>query len=176
MAASPLVRGTTVLPAAPTQPRITELPSITTIPTMVVALRTLPSPRSVITTPVRGGLVAGGANGLKAVWDCDVDALMERTKHVPTLPVVADPAPVTRQTLFYTVALVAISVILVPVAHLSLGSLAVAGVAGVVFLWRALQRQRHPSARRAIQLFGLPISYLTVRFAVMGVDAVLRHP
>ena len=278
-----------------TKPRIIELLLVTTVPTMFVASAHLPSARLVALTLLGGALAAGGANALNMVYDRDIDAVMERTKHrplvtglitpqaatvfavglevaafvllwatvnplsallavgatafyvgvytawlkrtstqniviggaagavpvlvgwsavtgrlgwapvvlfgiiflwtpphfwalairyqedyanarVPMLPAVADPRSVTLQVLAYTVALVALSVVLVPVAHLSGGFLVVALLAGAAFCWYALRLHREPTPRRAMQVFGFSITYLTVLFAAMGVDAVVRHP
>ena len=278
-----------------TKPRIIELLLVTTVPTMFVASAHVPSARLVLLTLMGGALAAGGANALNMVYDRDIDALMERTKHrplvtglitpqaatvfavalevaafvllwatvnplsallavgatafyvgvytawlkrtstqniviggaagavpvlvgwsavtgqlgwaplvlfgliflwtpphfwalairyqddyanarVPMLPAVARPRSVTLQVLVYTVALVALSVVLVPVAHMSAGFLAVALAAGAVFVWYTVRLHRDPTPRRAMQVFGFSITYLTVLFAAMGVDAVVRHP
>jgi protoheme IX farnesyltransferase len=66
-----------------TKPRIIELLLITTVPTMFVAAQRVPSFRLMALTVVGGALAAGGANALNMVYDRDIDALMERTKHRP---------------------------------------------------------------------------------------------
>ncbi|HYA67151.1 MAG TPA: UbiA family prenyltransferase, partial [Acidimicrobiales bacterium] len=66
-----------------TKPRIIELLLITTVPTMFVAARHIPSPRLMALTVVGGALAAGGANAMNMVYDRDIDALMERTKNRP---------------------------------------------------------------------------------------------
>jgi len=66
-----------------TKPRIIELLLITTIPTMFVAQRGLPSGWLMLATLVGGTLAAGGANAINMVIDRDIDRLMERTKHRP---------------------------------------------------------------------------------------------
>ena len=278
-----------------TKPRIVELLLITTVPTMFVASKHLPSPVLVVLTILGGALAAGGANALNMVYDRDIDAVMERTKgrplvtgavtpveailfavaleigsflllwrtvnllsavlavsatafyvgiytmllkrhssqniviggaagavpvlvawsavtdhlglapilmfgiiflwtpphfwalavryrddyrnaHVPMLPAIADMAKVVRQIVAYTVALVAVSLALGPVAHLGLVYDAVAAVLGAAFIWRAIRLGSDPSPKRAMRLFGFSISYLTLLFVAMGVDAVVRHP
>ena len=278
-----------------TKPRIIELLLVTTVPTMFVASAHVPSARLVLLTLVGGALAAGGANALNMVYDRDIDAVMERTKHrplvtglitpqaatafavalelsafvllwatvnplsallavgatafyvgvytawlkrastqniviggaagavpvlvgwsavtgrlgwaplvlfgiiflwtpphfwtlairyqddyatagVPMLPAVARPRSVTVRVLCYTVALVVLSVVFVPVAHMSAGFLAVALAAGAAFVWYGVRLHRDPTPRRAMQVFGFSITYLTVLFAAMGVDAVVRHP
>jgi protoheme IX farnesyltransferase len=66
-----------------TKPRIIELLLITTVPTMFVAAVRVPSARLVLLTLVGGTLAAGGANAMNMVYDRDIDAVMNRTKHRP---------------------------------------------------------------------------------------------
>ncbi len=66
-----------------TKPRIIELLLVTTVPTMVVAERGLPSIWLMIATVIGGTLAAGGANAFNMYIDRDIDALMERTKGRP---------------------------------------------------------------------------------------------
>lgn len=66
-----------------TKPRIIELLLITTIPTMFVAERGLPSITLMIATLVGGTLAAGGANAINMYVDRDIDAIMKRTQNRP---------------------------------------------------------------------------------------------
>ena len=66
-----------------TKPRIIELLLITTVPTMVVAERGLPSWWLMVATVVGGTLSAGGANAINMVVDRDIDAKMARTRNRP---------------------------------------------------------------------------------------------
>ncbi|MHB8671139.1 MAG: heme o synthase [Acidimicrobiales bacterium] len=66
-----------------TKPRIIELLLVTTVPTMVVARRGLPSGWLVLATVAGGALAAGGANAINMVADRDIDAVMDRTKGRP---------------------------------------------------------------------------------------------
>jgi protoheme IX farnesyltransferase len=276
-----------------TKPRIIELLLVTTVPTMFVAARHVPSVRLMVVTVLGGALAAGGANALNMVYDRDIDALMERTKNrplvtgavgpgsatvfalalevaafallwwtvnplaailalsatafyvgiytmwlkrsssqniviggaagavpvlvgwsavtghlalapfvmfgiiflwtpphfwalavryrddyaharVPMLPSVASFRTVTTRMVGYVVALWVLSLVLVPTAHLNLAYGAVALVMGAVFLYRAWALHRDPSPRRAMRLFGFSITYLTVLFVTMGVDAVVH--
>lgn len=278
-----------------TKPRIIELLLVTTIPTMFVAARRLPSAGLIVLTVLGGTLAAGGANTLNMVYDRDIDAVMERTKgrplvtgavspaeaivfaialeagsflllwstvnllsavlavsatafyvgvytmllkrhssqniviggaagavpvlvgwsavtdhlgvapllmfgiiflwtpphfwalavryrddyrsaNVPMLPAIADMGKVVRQIIAYTVALVALTLVLGPVAHLGPVYLGIAAVLGATFLWRVIRLRADPSPKRAMRLFGFSISYLTLLFLAMGVDAVVRHP
>jgi len=66
-----------------TKPRIIELLLITTLPTMVVAQRGLPSVWLMVATLVGGAFAAGGANAINMVVDRDIDKLMHRTRNRP---------------------------------------------------------------------------------------------
>ena len=66
-----------------TKPRIIELLLVTTLPTMVVARRGLPSLWLMVATLAGGALAAGGANAINMVVDRDIDKLMKRTKARP---------------------------------------------------------------------------------------------
>ena len=77
------MRHTAAAYLALTKPRIIELLLITTVPTMVVAARGLPSGWLVVATLVGGSLAAGGANAINMVVDRDIDAIMVRTAKRP---------------------------------------------------------------------------------------------
>jgi protoheme IX farnesyltransferase len=66
-----------------TKPRIIELLLVTTVPTMVVAARGVPSGWLVLATLVGGALAAGGANAINMYVDRDIDAIMHRTRRRP---------------------------------------------------------------------------------------------
>lgn len=74
-----------------TKPRIIELLLITTVPTMVVAERGLPSWWLMTATVLGGTLAAGGANAINMYVDRDIDKLMERTKNRPLPSGLLDP-------------------------------------------------------------------------------------
>jgi len=66
-----------------TKPRIIELLLVTTVPTMVVAERGLPSVWLMLATVIGGALAAGGANAINMYVDRDIDKLMKRTQNRP---------------------------------------------------------------------------------------------
>jgi protoheme IX farnesyltransferase len=66
-----------------TKPRIIELLLVTTVPTMIVAHRGMPSIWLMVATVVGGTLAAGGANAINMVVDRDIDKLMARTAKRP---------------------------------------------------------------------------------------------
>lgn len=75
-----------------TKPRIIELLLVTTLPTMVVAHRGLPSGWLVLATLIGGTLSAGGANATNMFLDRDIDAIMKRTSKRPLVTGVVTPA------------------------------------------------------------------------------------
>ncbi len=74
-----------------TKPRIIELLLITTVPTMVVAERGMPSLWLIVATVLGGTLAAGGANAINMYVDRDIDKLMDRTKGRPLPSGLLDP-------------------------------------------------------------------------------------
>jgi protoheme IX farnesyltransferase len=66
-----------------TKPRIIELLLVTTIPTMLLAHRGLPSLKVFFVTLIGGAFAAGSANTLNCYLDRDIDAVMRRTAHRP---------------------------------------------------------------------------------------------
>ncbi|MGH9153473.1 MAG: heme o synthase [Acidimicrobiales bacterium] len=93
---------------------------------------------------------------------------------VPMLPAVASMDETCRQIELYTVALVAASVMLVPVAGMGLLYLASAAVLGALFLRHAFGLRRDPTTGRAMRLFGWSITYVTLLFSAMALDQLLR--
>ena len=79
--AAPRTRAAAFL--ALTKPRIVELLLITTVPSMILAERGLPSAWLMSATIVGGALAAGGANAANMILDRDIDRLMERTQNRP---------------------------------------------------------------------------------------------
>jgi heme o synthase len=66
-----------------TKPRIIELLLVTTLPTMLLAKRGLPSIELIAVTLIGGALAAGSANTLNCYLDRDIDAIMRRTSRRP---------------------------------------------------------------------------------------------
>ncbi|MHB1431984.1 MAG: heme o synthase [Streptosporangiaceae bacterium] len=66
-----------------TKPRIIELLLVTTLPTMLLARRGLPSVTLMAVTLAGGALAAGGANTINCYIDRDIDAVMRRTSRRP---------------------------------------------------------------------------------------------
>jgi protoheme IX farnesyltransferase len=96
---------------------------------------------------------------------------------VPMLPVVRGEAETARQIVLYTIALVAVSLLLLPAAKMGWIYLVAAVVLGALYLWRALRLHADAgSGRGAIGLFRYSISYLTLLFAAVAADALVRLP
>jgi protoheme IX farnesyltransferase len=99
---------------------------------------------------------------------------------VPMLPVVAQPIRIARNIAVYTALLVAASLVFAPVAHMGATYIAVASVAGAVYLalvgrlWM-LARHRVPIDGAAMRLFSYSITYVTVLFGSMALDVFVRR-
>ena len=276
-----------------TKPRIIELLLVTTVPTMFIAARGVPSPWLMAATLVGGALSAASANVLNCYLDRDIDALMRRTARrplpahrvepgdalrfglvlgvagfvwlwatvnllsavlatsailfyvfvytiglkrrstqniviggaagavpvlvgwsavtgrvdlpalvlfaiifywtpphfwalslrykddyaaagVPMLPVVRGARETSTQILYYTVLLVAVTLLLYPAGRMGALYLAAAVALGGAFIWRALELRRDLDGRRAIRLFSFSNTYLALLFGAMALDAVVR--
>jgi protoheme IX farnesyltransferase len=79
-----------------TKPRIVELLLVTTVPTMFIAERGVPSPWLVAATLFGGALSAASANVINCYLDRDIDALMRRTARRPLPAHRVDPADALR--------------------------------------------------------------------------------
>ena len=86
-----------------TKPRIIELLLVTTLPSMVLAERGLPSLWLMGATIVGGAMAAGGANALNMYVDRDIDRLMHRTRNRPLVT----GAVRAREAIVFAVALTA---------------------------------------------------------------------
>jgi heme o synthase len=93
---------------------------------------------------------------------------------VPMLPVVRGAKETSTQILYYTVLLVAVTLLLYPAGRMGALYLAAAVALGGAFIWRALELRRDLDGRRAIRLFSFSNTYLALLFGAMAVDAVVR--
>jgi protoheme IX farnesyltransferase len=66
-----------------TKPRIVELLLITTVPSMILAERGMPSLWVIAATLIGGSLSAAGANAVNQYLDRDIDEIMTRTRRRP---------------------------------------------------------------------------------------------
>jgi protoheme IX farnesyltransferase len=96
---------------------------------------------------------------------------------VPMLPVVRGVPETTRQIGLYTILMVAISLVLFAVARMGPIYLAAAVILGALFLRQAWQLWRRGASEEestagAIRLYRYSISYLTLLFAAIAIDAL----
>jgi len=103
-----------------------------------------------------------------------------RAADIPMLPAVAPIRRTARDILLYTVALVALSLVLTAVANLGIFYTAVAAVTGGLFLWIAFRLWRlavrdAATEKYAMRLFGYSITYLMVLFVAMAVSVLIKH-
>ncbi|MCU0267834.1 MAG: heme o synthase [Acidimicrobiales bacterium] len=94
---------------------------------------------------------------------------------VPMLPSVASFEATARKIVAYTVVVVALSLVFGPAASLGFLYLGTAAALGAVFLWMAVDLLRSGDSGRAMRLFTFSISYVTLLFAVMAVDVLVRN-
>jgi protoheme IX farnesyltransferase len=100
---------------------------------------------------------------------------------VPMLPVVRGIPETTRQIGLYTILMVAISLVLWSVARMGAIYLVAAVVLGAIFLQQAYRLWRQGSSEEgstagAIRLYKYSISYLTLLFAAIAIDALVLIP
>lgn len=93
---------------------------------------------------------------------------------VPMLPSVATPERVIASMVRYTIALVATSLVVIPVAEMKWVYGISAGLLGAVFLWGTIALGRKNSPGAAMKLFSFSISYISLLFVAMTVDVFVR--
>ncbi|MGH9259530.1 MAG: heme o synthase [Acidimicrobiales bacterium] len=131
-AAQPSLRSQVGAYVALTKPRIIELLLVTTVPTMIVAERGMPSVWLIAATVIGGTLAAGGANAINMYVDRDIDKIMSRTKHRP----IASGRIAPRAALVFAVSLEVVAfVFLWTTVNLLSAALAVAACHFYVFVY-----------------------------------------
>ena len=127
-----------------TKPRIIELLLVTTVPTMLLAQRGLPSLKLVLVTLVGGTLAAGSANTINCYIDRDIDAVMKRTSRRPLVNKQGAVKPA--EALVWGIALGAgATALLGLMANWLAASLADAAILFYVFVYTLLLKRRSPS-------------------------------
>src|SRR5947208_1581712 len=129
-----------------TKPRIIELLLVTTIPTMLLAQRGLPSVRLLVVTLIGGAFAAGSANTINCYLDRDIDAVMRRTSRRP----LAKPTPLAvikpAEALIFGILLGAASTVLLGTLVNWLSAvLADAAILFYVFVYTLGLKRRTPS-------------------------------
>ena len=103
-----------------------------------------------------------------------------RAADVPMLPAVASMKRTTTEIVYYTVALVAVSFLFGPVAHLGWIYMVTAAVLGAGFLYFVtrlwgLAQNGTVTGRDAMRVFSYSITYLTVLFVAMAGDVLITN-
>ena len=93
---------------------------------------------------------------------------------VPMLPVVRGPKETSHQILYYTLLLVAVTMLMYPAGQMGVIYLVAALALGGAFVWRAVGLARDVSGKRAIRLFSFSNQYLALLFLAMAIDAVIH--
>lgn len=122
-----------------TKPRIIELLLVTTLPTMIVAKRGLPSLALMAATLLGGALAAGGANAMNMYVDRDIDEVMDRTRNRPLVT----GALSARSALFFAITLEVVAFVeLFTLVNLLSAVLAVSATAFYVFVYTLWLKRR----------------------------------
>jgi protoheme IX farnesyltransferase len=95
--------------------------------------------------------------------------------HVPMMPVVATFRRTAFEILAYTVAMVATTLVLAPVAHLGPLYVVSAAVLGAAFIALDIRLWVRATPKASMQLFSYSITYLTLLFVIMAVDVFIQH-
>jgi protoheme IX farnesyltransferase len=96
-----------------------------------------------------------------------------RAADVPMLPAVVPFEHAVRQMIGHTLAMVACSLILIPVADLGWIYSVSAVVLGAIFIAATIWLGRNPTASASMRVFGFSITYVTVLFGAMMLDVLL---
>jgi protoheme IX farnesyltransferase len=98
-----------------------------------------------------------------------------RAAGVPMLPTVVPLEQAVRQMVIYTVLLVLGTLVLVPVADMGWIYGVSAVVLGALFLWGTADLGRNPTPQRSMRVFAYSITYVTLLFAALTIDVLVRH-
>jgi protoheme IX farnesyltransferase len=96
-----------------------------------------------------------------------------RAAGVPMLPSVAPMGRTVRTMVAYTVVLVALTLILAPVADLGAVYVASASLLGAAFLAAVATLVRRPTHEWSMRVFSFSISYVTLLFVALTVDVLV---
>jgi protoheme IX farnesyltransferase len=98
-----------------------------------------------------------------------------RAAGVPMLPTVVPLEQAVRQMVIYTALLVLSTLVLVPVADMGWVYGVSAVVLGVFFLWGTVDLGRNPTPQRSMRVFAYSITYVTLLFAALTIDVLVRY-
>ena len=94
---------------------------------------------------------------------------------VPMLPAVAGLRATARRIVAYTVALWALTLLLVPVAQMGVLYVVAAAVLGAGLLGLAVDVLRRPDPARSMRLFGWSNAYVVLLFGAVAADVLVRN-
>ena len=94
---------------------------------------------------------------------------------VPMMPVVATFRRTATEIIAYTVIMVALTLVLAPVAHLGTVYVVSAALLGLGFIAMAVRLWIQATPKASMQLFSYSITYLTLLFVVMAVDVFVQR-
>jgi protoheme IX farnesyltransferase len=98
-----------------------------------------------------------------------------RAAGVPMLPVVVGLEGTTRSIVRYSFVLVAVTLVLWPVAHTGLIYPVLAALLGVLFILRALRLRSAGTISVAMSLFRYSIVYLALLFGAVALDTLVKY-
>jgi heme o synthase len=125
-----------------TKPRIVLLLLVTTVPSMILAARAVPSIWLISATLIGGAATAGGANSINQYIDRDIDQIMRRTRRRPIPSRRIEP----NQALAFGVALIVFgSVWLGVTTKLLAAALAAAAAVFYVLIYSVWLKRRSPN-------------------------------
>ncbi len=97
---------------------------------------------------------------------------------IPMLPVEQAPATVAKQIIYYSWAMVGITLLLIPVANMNWFYIASAVIFGAVFVYEAYALQarvrKETADLKPMKLFHWSISYLSLIFLAIGIDPFIN--
>jgi len=94
--------------------------------------------------------------------------------HVPMLPVVASLRTTALRIVLYTLLLWALTLVFAPVAGMGDIYIAAALALGAVFTWLTVRLLRDTSPQAAMRVFTWSITYITLLFAAIALDQLVR--
>lgn len=98
-----------------------------------------------------------------------------RAAGVPMLPVTRGIKGTAKSILIYTAQMIAVTLLLVPVAGMGIIYLVAALSLGVLFISKAIQLWRDETVESAMKVFTYSITYLFVLFVVIAIDVLVRN-
>ncbi len=96
-----------------------------------------------------------------------------RAANIPMLPAVVPFKNAVRQMIGHTIAMVACTIVLIPVADLGSIYAVAAIVLGAIFIGMTIWLGSHPAPSASMAVFGYSITYVTLLFGAITIDVVV---